>query len=90
MKTPVLVLDDSLSAVDTRTEKAIEQELRKNHSGMSRIIVAHRLSSLKGVDRLLILKDGQVEACGTFDQVLATSPTFQKTVQIQGQGEHHE
>lgn len=90
MKTPVLVLDDSLSAVDTRTERAIEQELRKNHSGMSCIIVAHRLSSLKGVDRLLILKDGQVEAWGTFDQVLATSPTFQKTIQIQGQGDHHE
>ncbi|UXR64527.1 ABC transporter ATP-binding protein/permease [Bdellovibrio bacteriovorus] len=90
MKTPVLVLDDSLSAVDTRTEKAIEQELRKNHGAMSRIIVAHRLSSLKGVDHILILKEGQVEAWGTFDQVLQQSPTFQKTVQIQGKGDHHE
>ncbi|WP_413586506.1 ABC transporter ATP-binding protein [Bdellovibrio sp. HCB274] len=90
MKTPVLILDDSLSAVDTRTEKAIEQELGKNQGSMSRIIVAHRLSSLKTVDRLLILRDGQVEALGTYDEVLKISPTFQKTVSIQGQAVNHE
>ncbi|MBV2167976.1 MAG: ABC transporter ATP-binding protein/permease [Bdellovibrio sp.] len=90
MKTPVLVLDDSLSAVDTKTEKAIEEELAKSHSTMSRIIVAHRLSSLKGVDKLLILKDGCVEAWGSYAEVLKVSPTFQKIVQIQGQGDHHE
>jgi len=90
MKTPVLVLDDSLSAVDTRTEKAIEEELAKSRTTMSRIIVAHRLSSLKTVDKLLILKNGQVEALGSYADVLQTSPTFQKIVQIQGKGEHHE
>lgn len=88
MKTPVLVLDDCLSAVDTRTEKAIEEELAKSHSTMSRIIVAHRLSSLKAVDKFLILKDGQLEALGTYEEVLAKSPTFQKIVEIQGG--HHE
>lgn len=84
MKTPVLVLDDSLSAVDTRTEKAIEEELARSHSTMSRIIVAHRLSSLKGVDKFLILKDGKLEALGTYDEVLKQSATFQKIVEIQG------
>ncbi|UOF01124.1 ABC transporter ATP-binding protein [Bdellovibrio reynosensis] len=90
MKTPVLVLDDSLSAVDTRTEKAIEAELSKSDSTTTRIIVAHRLSSLKGVNKLLILKDGQVEALGSYMDVFRTSPTFQKIVHIQGKGEHHE
>lgn len=90
MKTPVLVLDDSLSAVDTRTEKAIEAELSKSSSTTTRIIVAHRLSSLKGVNKLLILKDGQVEALGSYMDVFRTSPTFQKIVHIQGKGEHHE
>lgn len=90
MKAPVLVLDDSLSAVDTRTEKAIEEELAKGQLTMSRIIVAHRLSSLKAVQKLLILKDGQVEAWGTYAEVLTKSPTFQKIVQIQGEGDHHE
>nr|WP_168196541.1 ABC transporter ATP-binding protein [Bdellovibrio sp. ZAP7] len=90
MKTPVLILDDSLSAVDTRTEKAIENELGKDKGSMSRIIVAHRLSSLKTVDRLLILRDGEVEALGTYQEVLKASPTFQKTVSIQGQEVNHE
>lgn len=90
MKAPVLVLDDSLSAVDTRTEQAIEAELSKDASSMSRIIVAHRLSSLKKVDKLLILKDGAVEAFGTYKDVYRDSPTFQKTVSIQGSEHHHE
>ncbi|MNK11909.1 putative multidrug resistance ABC transporter ATP-binding/permease protein YheI [compost metagenome] len=90
MKTPVLVLDDSLSAVDTRTEQAIEEELGKESSSMSRIIVAHRLSSLKNVDKLLILKDGAVEAFGTYEEVLALSPTFQRTVAIQGSERSHD
>ncbi|MGZ6444118.1 MAG: ABC transporter ATP-binding protein [Bdellovibrio sp.] len=89
MQTPVLVLDDSLSAVDTRTEKAIEEEISKSHSTMSLIIVAHRLSSLKDVDKFLILKDGEMEALGDYSEVLAKSATFQKIVEIQG-GAHHE
>lgn len=90
MHTPVLVLDDSLSAVDTRTEKAIELEMSKNKGTLSRIIVAHRLSSLKGVDKILVLKDGAVEAWGDRDTVFRESPTFQKIVQIQGEGARHE
>lgn len=90
MRTPVLVLDDSLSAVDTKTEKAIESEMRKNSATTSRIIVAHRLSSLKGVDKILVLKDGRVEAWGPREEVLKKSATFQKIVQIQGEGSTHE
>ncbi|MEN0058015.1 MAG: ABC transporter ATP-binding protein [Bdellovibrio sp.] len=90
MKTPVLILDDSLSAVDTKTERAIEEELGRNTEGFSRIIVAHRLSSLKGVQRLLILKDGKVEAWGPYEDVLKVSPTLQKTVEIQGGRGVHE
>lgn len=90
METPVLILDDSLSAVDTRTERSIEKELAENSHTQSRIIVAHRLSALKTVDHLLILKDGYIEALGTYSDVLAASPTFQKIVYLQGQEHHHE
>lgn len=90
VKSPVLILDDSLSAVDTKTEKAIEAELTKNNFATTRIIVAHRLSSVQNVHKFLILKDGRVESCGNYDQVFKQSPTFQKIVQIQGSGESHE
>lgn len=89
MQTPVLILDDSLSAVDTKTEQAIEKELSHSHSSMSRIIVAHRLSSLKNVDHLLILKDGEVEAWGTAEDVAEHSATFQKIISIQSQEPTH-
>lgn len=88
MKSPVLILDDSLSAVDTKTENSIKNELSKAHG--TRMVVAHRLSSLRGMTKMLILKEGQVEAFGSFDDVLKVSPTLQKTVQIQGQGDAHE
>lgn len=90
MRTPVLILDDSLSAVDTKTEKAIEQELGKESTEYTRIIVAHRLSSLKTVTKLLILKEGEVEAFGDYQDVYALSPTFQRTVKIQGAEKSHE
>lgn len=90
MQTPVLILDDSLSAVDTKTEKAIEEELSKTSTRNSRIIVAHRLSSLKAMDRILILKDGEVEALGTHQELMNVSPTYQTIVKIQGQGASHE
>jgi ATP-binding cassette subfamily B multidrug efflux pump len=90
MKTPVLILDDSLSAVDTRTEKSIESELRQSRSTLTRIIVAHRLSSLRHADKILILKDGAVEAFGTFAECLQKSPTLQTIVRIQGQEHAHE
>lgn len=90
MQTPVLILDDSLSAVDTKTEKAIEEELSKASTKHSRIIVAHRLSSLKAMDRILILKDGEIEALGSHQELMTSSPTFQTIVKIQGQGVSHE
>lgn len=90
MKTPVLILDDSLSAVDTRTEKSIESELRQSRTTLTRIIVAHRLSSVRNADKLLIIKDGAVEAFGTFGECLKQSPTLQTIVRIQGQETSHE
>ncbi len=88
MKTPVLILDDSLSAVDTKTERAIESELRKSNRRLTRLIVAHRLSSLAGVDKFLILREGRVEALGSYSEIRQVSPTFQKILEIQGG--HHE
>ena len=90
LKAPVLVLDDSLSAVDTKTEKSIEAELSKTESNLSRIIVSHRLSSVRGVQKLLILKDGKLEAFGSFNDVLSRSETLKKIVAIQGPVESHE
>jgi ATP-binding cassette subfamily B protein len=87
LRSPVLILDDSLSAVDTKTEQAIEKELAHQH-GQTRLIVAHRLSTLKSADRILVLRDGELEAQGSPEELARTSPTFQRIVAIQNEQAH--
>ncbi|MFP5518485.1 MAG: ABC transporter ATP-binding protein [Bdellovibrionia bacterium] len=78
----VIILDDSLSAVDTKTENKIESLLQQ-HSSCIRIVVAHRLSSLKAMQKVLVLKDGQVEAFGDKDYVARTSTTYREVEKMQ-------
>lgn len=84
LKSSVLILDDSLSAVDTKTEHAIETELGKNKQS-TRIIVAHRLSSLKNAHKILVLKNGHVEAFASPSELATISPTYQTIVKLQSQ-----
>ncbi|MBK9323346.1 MAG: ABC transporter ATP-binding protein [Bdellovibrionaceae bacterium] len=89
LTSPFLILDDSLSAVDTRTEKIIEEELSQAKKSMqqTRLTVAHRLSSLKNADRIIVLKDGTIEAMGTVSDLIAFSPTFRTIVSVQSSQE---
>lgn len=87
LQSPVLILDDVLSAVDTKTEKKIEEAL-KNNPRQSRIIVAHRLSSLKSVGRLLVLNEGHIEALGTVEELSVISPTYRKIRDLQESAEN--
>jgi ATP-binding cassette subfamily B protein len=89
LTSPFLILDDSLSAVDTRTEKMIEDELRAATSlgRQTRLTVAHRLSSVKSADRILVLKEGAMEAIGTAEELMEFSPTFRMIVSVQSHGE---
>jgi len=68
---PLMIFDDALSAVDTQTEAAILEGLEKVHEGRTTIIVAHRVSALKGADRVYVLEDGRVVEQGTHDQLVA-------------------
>jgi len=68
---PVLVLDDSLSAVDTETEAAILENLRRVGAGRTVIIIAHRVSALRDADQILYLRDGRIEERGTHAELMA-------------------
>ena len=67
----VLILDDALSAVDTETEQELVQNLRRAGSGRTVIIAAHRLSTVRHADRVIVLRRGRVEAQGTHEELLA-------------------
>ena len=80
---PVLILDDSVSAVDTKTEKAILGNLRKTRAGKTTILIAHRVSTIENLDKILFLEDGKLTAVGTHAQLQKDCPAYAKMVELQ-------
>jgi ATP-binding cassette, subfamily B, bacterial MsbA len=72
---PVLLLDEATSALDSETERRVQQGIRERPARAA-LVVAHRLSTVRDADRIVVLKDGAVECQGTFAEVLERSPTF--------------
>ncbi|MBQ7445005.1 MAG: ABC transporter ATP-binding protein [Clostridia bacterium] len=80
---PILILDDSVSAVDVRTEEHILENIRKERAGRTTIIIASRVSSVAHADRILVMNDGEVEAFDTPAALSEISPTYAKMVELQ-------
>ncbi|MBR6570858.1 MAG: ABC transporter ATP-binding protein [Clostridia bacterium] len=80
---PILILDDSVSAVDTKTEKKILENLRRTRAGRTTILIAHRISTIENMDKILFLEQGRLLACGTHHQLLESCPEYHKMVELQ-------
>ena len=78
----MLVLDEATSALDNVTEHEITETLGKLNGSLTILIVAHRLSTVRDADTLVFLKDGRVEAEGTFDEVRAANEEFAQLVRL--------
>ena len=84
MKNPaILILDDSVSAVDVKTEKVILDNLRSLRKGKTTILIAHRVSTVEGMDKILFVEDGKVIASGTHRELLESCPAYRSTVELQ-------
>jgi len=81
-KTPVLVLDDSTSALDTETEQEIQGVLAEL-SGMTKIIIAHRISAVRKADKIIVLDKGRVVECGTHEELLKLGGLYKETYDSQ-------
>ena len=80
---PILIMDDSLSAVDTITESQILASLRNLRKGKTTIIIAHRISTLETLDKIIVVEDGKVTNIGNHEELLNTSEAYKKEVALQ-------
>ena len=80
---PILILDDSVSAVDTKTEETILHNITNERKGKTTLVVASRISTVSQLDKIIVLNDGEVEAFDTPHNLLKISPTYQKMVKLQ-------
>ena len=82
-KAPILILDDSLSAVDTKTEKNLLQNLQQERGGKTTILIAHRISTIEQMDKIVYIDDGKIVAVGTHEELLKTCPSYEAMAELQ-------
>ncbi len=79
----ILILDDSVSAVDIKTEETILSNIKNIRKGKTTLIIASRVSTVQHLDKILVLRDGQVDAFGTHEECLAKSKIYARMVELQ-------
>ena len=80
---PILILDDSVSAVDTRTEKIILDNLKTSRAGKTTLLIAHRISTVEQLDKIVFIEDGRVEAVGPHDELYRSCAEYRRMVDLQ-------
>jgi len=80
---PILILDDSVSAVDTKTEKTILENLHATRAGKTTILIAHRISTIEQMDKILFVDDGRLAAVGSHAELYASNAAYRNMVDLQ-------
>ena len=86
-KPKILILDDSTSAVDTKTDALIRKAFREEIPNTTKIIIAQRISSIEDADRIIVLEDGKINGIGTSEELLKTNAIYQEVYESQKKGE---
>ena len=90
-KPKILILDDSTSAVDTKTEALIREALKKELPNVTKIIIAQRISSVEDADKIIVLDEGEINGIGTSEELLRTNKIYQEfTIQLKGGPENEQ
>ncbi len=86
-KPKILILDDSTSAVDTKTDALIRKAFREEIPNITKIIIAQRITSVEDADRIIVLDDGKINGIGTSEELLKTNAIYQEVYESQKKGE---
>jgi len=80
---PILILDEATSALDAESESLVQEALSNLMQGRTSIVIAHRLSTIRRADRIVVLENGRITAIGPHEELLNTSPTYQRLYSLQ-------
>ena len=87
---PILILDDSVSAVDTKTERAILDNLRRTRQGKTTLLIAHRVTAVEHMDKVVFVNEGKIAAVGTHSELYANNREYRTMVELQRLDEEKE
>ena len=82
----ILILDDSTSAVDTKTDKLIRNSFKNEMKGVTKIIIAQRINSVMDCDRIIVMDNGRIDAFGTHKELLKTNAIYREVYESQTKG----
>ncbi len=80
---PIMIMDDAVSAVDVKTEETILNNIKTQRRGLTTILIASRVSSVKNLDKIIVLNNGKLEAFASHDDLMKISPTYKRMVYLQ-------
>jgi subfamily B ATP-binding cassette protein MsbA len=80
---PILILDEATSALDAESESLVQAALTNLMQGRTVVVIAHRLGTVRRANRIAVLEDGRITAVAPHDELLSSSPTYQRLYQLQ-------
>jgi subfamily B ATP-binding cassette protein MsbA len=80
---PILILDEATSSLDAESESLVQAALANLMQNRTVLVIAHRLGTIRRANRIAVLEDGRITAIGSHDELLTTSPTYQRLYQLQ-------